>query len=89
MTCAACAARVEKKLGKLDGVHATVNYATATALVTAPADLPVQALTAAVEQAGYAATVAREHGHRRGRRRSGGRQPSATRPGTSPTCAAG
>ena len=33
MTCAACAVRVEKKLGKLDGVHAAVNYATATALV--------------------------------------------------------
>jgi heavy metal translocating P-type ATPase len=35
MTCAACAARVERKLGQLDGVRATVNYATATALVTA------------------------------------------------------
>ena len=57
MTCAACAVRVERKLGKLDGVHAMVNYATATALVTAPADLPVQALTAAVEQAGYSATA--------------------------------
>ena len=57
MTCAACAARVEKKLGKLDGVRAAVNYATATALVTAPAGLPVEALTAAVAQAGYAATA--------------------------------
>jgi Cu+-exporting ATPase len=61
MTCAACAVRVEKKLGKLDGVHAMVNYATATALVTAPADLPVQALTAAVEQAGYTASARDEH----------------------------
>jgi cation transport ATPase len=60
MTCAACAVRVEKKLGKLDGVHAMVNYATATALVTAPADLPVQALTAAVDQAGYTATARAE-----------------------------
>jgi len=57
MTCAACAARVEKKLGKLDGVRAAVNYATATALVTAPAGLPVPVLTAAVAQAGYAATA--------------------------------
>jgi P-type Cu+ transporter len=57
MTCAACAVRVEKKLGKLDGVHAVVNYATATALVTAPADLPVQVLTGAVKQAGYTATA--------------------------------
>jgi heavy metal translocating P-type ATPase len=57
MTCAACAVRVEKKLSKLDGVRASVNYATATAKVTAPAALPVPALAAAVEQAGYAARV--------------------------------
>ena len=57
MTCAACAVRVEKKLGKLDGVHAAVNYATGTALVTAPPALPVDALTAAVAQAGYTATA--------------------------------
>jgi P-type Cu+ transporter len=57
MTCAACAARVEKKLGKLDGVRATVNYATGTALVTAPASLPVRVLTEAVTQAGYTAAA--------------------------------
>ena len=62
MTCAACAARVERKLGKLDGVRAAVNYATATALVTAPADMPVQVLTAAVTQAGYTATARGERG---------------------------
>jgi heavy metal translocating P-type ATPase len=62
MTCAACAARVERKLGKLDGVHAAVNYATATALVTAPAGMPVQVLTAAVAQAGYTATPRGEAG---------------------------
>jgi len=56
MTCAACAARVEKKLGKLDGVSAVVNYATGTALVTAPAALPVRVLAAAVAQAGYTAS---------------------------------
>jgi P-type Cu+ transporter len=55
MTCAACAARVEKKLNKLQDVAAAVNYATATARVIAPAGLPVRELTAAVEQAGYAA----------------------------------
>jgi Cu+-exporting ATPase len=55
MTCAACAARVEKKLNKLADVTASVNYATATATVTAPAGLPVNVLTAVVEQAGYSA----------------------------------
>ena len=57
MTCAACAVRIEKKLNKLDDVRATVNYATATARVTAPAVLPVQELIAAVEPAGYTATA--------------------------------
>ena len=36
MTCASCAARIEKKLGGLDGVEAAVNYATEKARVTAP-----------------------------------------------------
>ncbi len=56
MTCAACAARVEKKLNKLDDVFAAVNYATATARVTAPAGMPVRVLTDAVKEAGYAAS---------------------------------
>src|ERR1700761_4064582 len=56
MTCAACAARVEKKLNKLDDVVASVNYATATARVSAPAAMPVHHLIAAVEKAGYGAT---------------------------------
>jgi Cu+-exporting ATPase len=55
MTCAACAARVQKKLNGLQGVSAAVNYATATARVTAPAGLPARELVAAVERAGYAA----------------------------------
>ena len=55
MTCAACAARVEKKLGGLAGVSAAVNYATATALVTAPATMPPRDLIAVIERAGYAA----------------------------------
>src|SRR5580700_6687470 len=57
MTCAACAARVEKKLNRLGDVRASVNYATATARVFAPSVLPVQVLTAAVSQAGYTATA--------------------------------
>jgi cation-transporting P-type ATPase A/B/Cu+-exporting ATPase len=57
MTCAACAARVEKKLNTIDGVAATVNFATEHAIVTAPAEVPVQRLIDAVEQAGYRAQV--------------------------------
>ncbi len=60
MTCAACAARVEKKLNKLANVRASVNYATATARVTAPAVMPVLTLTEAVAQAGYSATAREE-----------------------------
>jgi P-type Cu+ transporter len=57
MTCAACAARIEKKLTKLGDVQASVNYATGTARVTAPAGLPVEELIAAVVRAGYTATA--------------------------------
>ena len=57
MTCASCAMRIEKKLNKLDGVQASVNYATEKAQVTAPADLDPQTLVAEVEKAGYTATL--------------------------------
>ena len=57
MTCAACAARVEKKLNTIDGVAATVNFATEAAIVTAPAEVTVQRLIDAVEQAGYRAEI--------------------------------
>ncbi|HZE66819.1 MAG TPA: cation transporter, partial [Sporichthyaceae bacterium] len=56
MTCASCAARVEKRLNRIDGVTATVNYATEKATVTAERIDPT-ALVAAVEAAGYTATV--------------------------------
>lgn len=55
MTCAACAARVQRKLGELPGVTASVNLATEKATVTAPPSVPLQRLIQAVEQAGYAA----------------------------------
>src|SRR5206468_12208076 len=56
MTCTACAARVEKKLTRIGpGVAAAVNFATEQATVTAPQDVPVQAMIAAVQDAGYAA----------------------------------
>jgi P-type Cu+ transporter len=53
MTCASCAARVEKKLGKIEGVSAAVNYATGTARVTAPPAVSIRELADAVERAGY------------------------------------
>ena len=57
MTCAACAVRIEKKLNKLPDVLASVNYATATARVTARADMQTADLIAAVDRAGYGATA--------------------------------
>ncbi|MDI5979761.1 heavy metal translocating P-type ATPase [Amycolatopsis magusensis] len=60
MTCASCAARIERKLNKLDGVTATVNYATEKAKVSYPAELEPTALIEQVEAAGYAATVPRK-----------------------------
>jgi len=57
MTCASCAARIEKKLGRLDGVDAAVNYATEKARVTAPAGFDPQLLVAEVEKTGYTATL--------------------------------
>ncbi len=55
MTCAACAARVERKLNKLDGVSATVNYATERARVQCPGGTDPRALIEQVERAGYSA----------------------------------
>jgi P-type Cu+ transporter len=58
MTCASCANRVERKLNKLDGVAATVNYATEKARVEYdPGAVAPDRLLAAVEAAGYAATL--------------------------------
>jgi P-type Cu+ transporter len=57
MTCASCAARIEKKLNKLDGVTATVNYATEKARVEFPQTLSPQDLISTVERTGYTARV--------------------------------
>lgn len=57
MTCASCAMRIEKKLNRLDGVTATVNYATEKAKVTAPAGYDLTALVAEVEKTGYTAVL--------------------------------
>ena len=58
MTCASCAARIERKLNKLDGVNASVNYALERAAVEFdPADVAPEQLVAAVEAAGYQAEL--------------------------------
>ncbi|MFI5714967.1 heavy metal translocating P-type ATPase [Nocardia sp. NPDC051750] len=57
MTCASCANRIEKKLNRLDGVTATVNYATEKARVHYPETLTPADLVAVVEQTGYTAAV--------------------------------
>ncbi len=98
MTCAACAVRIEKKLNRLDEVRATVNYATGSARVTAPAAMPVAELIAAVERAGYTARPTapppvsgpRHRPVRKDRISWPLRMNKTTRPnGTLPTCAAG
>ncbi|MFX0573281.1 heavy metal translocating P-type ATPase [Nocardia nepalensis] len=57
MTCASCANRIEKKLNRLDGVTATVNYATEKARVDFSGDISPEQLIATVEQAGYTAAL--------------------------------
>jgi Cu+-exporting ATPase len=57
MTCASCASRIEKRLNKLDGVTATVNYATEKAKVTFIGDVAPEDLVATVEKAGYTASL--------------------------------
>ncbi|MGW8483138.1 heavy metal translocating P-type ATPase [Microbacterium sp. NPDC055903] len=57
MTCASCATRIEKKLNRLDGVSATVNYATEKARVAVPDGFDAEVLIAEVEKAGYTAKL--------------------------------
>ena len=57
MTCGSCATRVERKLNRIEGVEASVNYATEKAHVRVPAGVDQAALIAAVESAGYTATL--------------------------------
>jgi Cu+-exporting ATPase len=57
MTCASCANRIEKRLNKVDGVTATVNYATERAAVTIDGDVDPADLVAQVEAAGYTAQL--------------------------------
>ena len=57
MTCASCAMRIEKRLNKLDGVTATVNYATEKAKITVTSDVDTDDLVSAVEAVGYSAAI--------------------------------
>ena len=57
MTCASCANRIERKLSKMPGVEATVNYATEVARVTLPAGVSVDDAIRTVEQTGYRAAL--------------------------------
>ncbi|MEL4505543.1 heavy metal translocating P-type ATPase [Luteococcus sp. H138] len=57
MTCASCAARIEKKLNKVDGVQASVNYATEKVHLLAPPSVTVPDLIDVVKQAGYGASI--------------------------------
>lgn len=57
MTCASCANRIERKLNKLDGVTATVNYATEKAKVTVPDGYDPLLLISEVEKTGYTAAL--------------------------------
>ncbi|TDD93394.1 heavy metal translocating P-type ATPase [Actinomadura rubrisoli] len=57
MTCASCAARIEKRLNKIEGVTATVNYATEKARVEFPEGVSPDELIASVEKAGYTAEL--------------------------------
>jgi P-type Cu+ transporter len=67
MTCASCAARIEKKLNALDGVEASVNLATEQATVRSDSTVAVDTLISAVASAGYGARPAESsHGHQHG-----------------------
>lgn len=57
MTCAACASRIERRLNRLDGVEASVNYATERAWVTATDVVDITSLISAVEDTGYQANT--------------------------------
>jgi P-type Cu+ transporter len=61
MTCSSCAARIEKKLNKLDGVQASVNYATEKALVLFPTPISVDELITTVRNSGYDAALPQPH----------------------------
>ncbi|WP_061002752.1 heavy metal translocating P-type ATPase [Mycolicibacterium mucogenicum] len=62
MTCSSCAARIEKRLNRIDGVHASVNFATEQAAITYPDSVTTDELVAAVEATGYTASIDKADG---------------------------
>ena len=62
MTCASCVARIERKLGRLDGVKASVNLPLESAAVTVPAEITDQQIIDTVNATGYTARL-KTHGH--------------------------
>ena len=90
MTCASCVGRVERKLGKLDGVSAEVNLATESARITLTAPHSDEELEAAVNAAGYHGTVtsrseaASSDGTPAAGGSAGGDTVTPTQPGTTP-----
>ena len=73
MTCASCAARIEKKLNRMPGVAASVNYATEKAHVALPEGTAVEAAIATVEATGYTAHACPSHLRSPADRTAGGR----------------
>ena len=89
MTCSSCSARIEKKLNRMPGVEATVNFATEKAKVTFADDVTLDDLVATVEATGY--TAARPP-RARARRCRGDATPRRRRPASrepSTPCASG
>ena len=91
MTCASCVSRVERKLGKLDGVKAEVNLATESARITLTAPHSDEELEAVVSAAGYSGTVtsrseaATADGAPAAGGSAGGDTGTPTQPGTTPS----
>ncbi|MFI1190233.1 cation transporter, partial [Streptomyces californicus] len=85
MTCASCAARVEKKLNRMDGVTATVNYATEKARVTFGEGLELGDLVATVEKTGYTARPVPRPERKTPAAAEPAHSPTTTDPGAPPT----
>jgi Cu+-exporting ATPase len=80
MTCASCAARIEKRLNKLDGVTASVNYTTEQAKVTVPEGIGPDELIAQVEATGYTARLPQAAGTANGEGADGAVERDVTAP---------